>query len=147
MALRFPYRFTNSDETEEVIFPTHHLEYEEDQEVHNSYADLTGADYAYDMVGYGQAAKKNAMERIRFLVVGEVDPVQEDLDAQVEEMRVQLHAIGRGKLWQKAADGSQRWAWARVEHVVAIRLTYENINHLPVSASFQRMSEWSEEGS
>lgn len=145
MALRYPNRFTSADGSLEVVWPTHHLEAETDQELHNSFADLTGADYAYDMVGNGRAAKRNAIERVRFLVVGESDPVQQDLDAEVEQIRVNCYLIGRGKLYQKAADGSERWAWARIQRVAAISVSWENINHQPVSLSFERMSEWTEE--
>lgn len=145
MALRFYNRFTSADGSQEVVFPTHHLEAEIDQDLHNSFAELTGASYSYDMVGNGPAPKKNAIVRLRFLAVGETAPVQEDLDAQVETIRDDCYEFGRGKLYRKGANGGEDWAWARIQHMAQIRVTYENLNHLPVSLAFEVMSDWQAE--
>lgn len=141
MALRYPQKFTSADGSLEVVFPTAQLEYEQEQDLFTSFIEMTGADYEYDMLGTGAAAKKNGIERIRFLVVGE----QAEVDAKVEEIRENCYLIGRGKLWQAASSGS-RWAWARLDSMPSVRLTVENLNHQPMFLTFQRMSNWTASG-
>lgn len=138
MALRYLSKFTSIDGSLEVVFPTARYEYEQEQDLYTSFIEMTGADYAYDMLGTGRPAKKNGIERVRFFVVGDQDYV----DDKVEEIRENCLSIGRGKLWQAASSGSMRWAYGRLQDVPSTRITVENLNHQPMFLTFERISDW-----
>lgn len=137
MALRYLSKFTSQDGSVEVVFPTARYEYEAEQELHTSFADLTGNDYDYDMIGDGSPAKKNGIERLRFFVVGD----QADVDETADDIINTCYSIGRGYLYQSSASGLRR-ALGRLDGMPSTRVTVENLNHLPVFLTFQRMTDW-----
>ena len=123
-----------------VEFPSYRYTRETEQGLHNSFTDLTGADYGYDMVGIGRAAKKNAIERIAFLLIGtpaEVNTAFEDLQTNLQ---------GRIKLWS-TDDIDELWAYARLVSMPLLRLDVINRQHMPVTLVFERMTDWQVEGS
>lgn len=125
-----------------VTFPENMVEHETEQGLHNSFSDLTGADYAYDMIGVGRAAKKNAIERISFLIVGATPAA---VNAAYEAMAD--HLQGRIKLWRHGDDESgnvEEWAYARLLQMPQISLTAKRRLIAPVLLIFERISDWEE---
>lgn len=140
MATRFAQRFENATGTRSYTWPTNHLEYETEQPLATSYAELTGSNYAFDQIGSAEVVKNNASERVRFLIVG--SPNEQDIEVdRIKEMR----SFGRGKLWSKGDGGIMRWAWARMDPMPPFKISWEQISAIPVSISFTRDSDWFEE--
>lgn len=125
-----------------VTLPGNRYSRETEQGLHNSFVDLTGADYAYDTVGIGRAARKNAIERVSFLIV-EDDPGAVNLKFEELEERLQ----GRVKLWSNGTvDGygseEERWAYARLVSMPLLQLDVTHRRHMPVTLIFERMTDW-----
>lgn len=124
-----------------VEFPGNNGLQETEQGLWNSFADLTGADYAYDQIGVGRAARKNAIERVAFTLVGD-SPADVNDDFEVLESNLQ----GRIKLWRKDAEDAEaaqlEWAYARLQSMPMRQLAVENRRHMPVTLIFERISDW-----
>lgn len=129
-----------------VEFPGNSGLQETEQGLWNSFADLTGADYAYDQIGIGRAAKKNAIERVAFTLVGDTPAaVNDDFDDIQENLQ------GRIKLWRKddedADAANLEWAYARLQSMPVRSLNVENRRHMPVILVFERITDWTLEAS
>lgn len=124
-----------------VEFPGNNGLQETEQGLWNSFADLTGADYAYDQIGIGRAAKKNAIERVAFTLVGDTPA---DVNTAYEAIEEDLQ--GRIKLWRKddeeVYEANLEWAYARLQSMPVRQVNVENRRHMPVSLIFERMSDW-----
>lgn len=129
-----------------VEFPGNNGLQETEQGLWNSFMDLTGADYAYDMIGVGRAARKNAIERIAFTLVGdtpaEVNDAFDDLEGNLQ---------GRVKLWRKddvdPDAAALEWAYARLQSMPTRHLDVSHRRHMPVALIFERISDWTAEDS
>lgn len=129
-----------------VDFPGNNGVQETEQDLWNSFADLTGADYAYDQIGVGRAAKKNAIERIAFTLVGDTPA---DVNDAFEDLEDNLQ--GRIKLWRKDDEDAEaaglEWAYARIQRMPMRSLDVTNRRHMNVALIFERMSNWTPEDS
>lgn len=125
-----------SGEDDEIVFPTHNSLQETEQELWTSFADLTGADYAYDMVGTGRPAKKNAIERVAFTIVG-------DDDGDVNEFYDDLETHLQGRLTLVRSDGTNsETAKARLLSMPSRSLDVTHRRHMPVVLVFARITDW-----
>ena len=129
-----------------VEFPGNNGVQETEQELWNSFADLTGVDYAYDQIGVGRAAKKNAIERVAFTLVGDTPA---DVNDAFEDLEDNLQ--GRIKLWRKDDEDAEaaglEWAYARIQGMPMRSLDVTNRRHMNVALIFERMSDWTPEDS
>ena len=129
-----------TDQFEDV--PMERFAQETEQGLWTSFADLTGADYGYDMIGTGLAAKKNAIERVAFWVVAETGA---EINAKIDDL--ESHFQGRVWLWRRG-DGEEglvyERALARLVNLPQVSLDASNIRHVPVAVIFERMSDWEE---
>ena len=121
-----------------IEFPGNNSVQETEQDLWTSFADMTGADFAYDMLGVGRPAKKNAIERIAFTIVGDDADDVNDLYADLESL-----ILGRIRLIR--TDGSdEEWAYARLLSMPSRNLSVINARHMPVVLVFARISDWEE---
>jgi hypothetical protein len=108
--------------------------------------DLTGADYAYDMIGVGRAARKNAIERVAFTIV---EDDADDVNEAFDDLETNLQ--GRIILWRSdalslEAEGAENeWAYARLVNMPARQLDVTHNRHMPVVLVFERISDWEAE--
>jgi hypothetical protein len=137
MPTRYFIRFEKRDGLQSVIFPTHRYEYEQTQDLMMADMPLVGENYSYDQAAARPALKSNAVERVRFLHVGESEMVDQEIDAFKR-----MVDWGVGKIVTKGADGTERWAWGRPVEMPQINLTVENIMHFPQVAGFIRSSDF-----
>lgn len=123
-------------EGDEITFPLHNSIQETEQELWTSFADLTGADYAYDQIGVGRPAKRNAIERVAFTIVGDDDDEVNDFYDDLED-----HLLGRVTLIR--SDGSAlESATARLLSMPSRSLGVEHKQHMPIVLVFARISDW-----
>jgi len=119
---------------------------ETEQGLWNSFMDLTGADYAYDMIGVGRAARKNAIERVAFTIV---EDDADDVNEAFDDLETNLQ--GRIILWRSdalslEAEGAENeWAYARLVNMPARQLDVTHNRHMPVVLVFERISDWEAE--
>jgi hypothetical protein len=126
-----------------VTFDTANSLQETEQGLWNSFMDLTGADYAYDMIGTGRAARKNAIERVSFTIVESTAALVETAFAALE-----TNLQGRIILWRcdgldpTAMGAVNEWAYARLVNMPMRSLNVDHNRHMPVTLIFERISDW-----
>lgn len=136
MPIRWLSRVEKIDGSRTVIFPSHRYEYEQAQTLQSAFMQLVGEDYAFDQLEGAPSLKDNASERVRFLDVGDVEDIDEDVDKFKE-------ISGWGTLIVVTSGSSgERKARARPEAMPGITFTVENLRHLPVLMSFIRSTNW-----
>jgi hypothetical protein len=122
-----------------IDLPTHNSVQETEQELWTSFADLTGADYAYDQIGIGQPARKNAIERVAFTIV-------EDDSDDVNDLYEDLETLILGRVQLLRSDGSAtETAYARLLSMPSRNLNVTHNRHMPVVLIFARISDWEAE--
>lgn len=136
MPLRYFSRFEKADGSEVVVFPTHRYEYEQQQSLQGSSANLVGDDYSHDQLGSNPSLKANATERVRFIDVADADDIDDDMDNFKR-----IVGWGVGKIVTTSAKG-ERWAWGRPLEVAQYNINVENRIHLPVIMTFERSSDF-----
>lgn len=128
-----------------VDLPAFRSTHETEQELETAFEALTGADYDYDELSLNQTPKRNAIERVQFLVVEDTPGL---VNAKLSELRSRLR--GRVKLWTSGSELDEyddesavdRWAYARMLSMPRVTLQAENRRHAPVMMVFSRMSDW-----
>jgi hypothetical protein len=119
-----------------IEFPTHNSVQETEQDLWTSFADLTGADYAYDMIGVGNPARKNAIERIAFTIV------EDDAD-DVNELYEDITTLLLGRIQLLRTDGTEEeTAYARLLSMPSRNLNVTHARHMPVVLVFARITDW-----
>lgn len=138
-AMRYPEKFTNVAGTVTYTFPLDDQEWEPGQGFRVADAAVMGADYAHDYLGGLPWAKAKGVEPVRFTIWASTDA---DADTAFDSLVATLLRIGMGKLWTLGADGSRRWAYAKL----ASRPSYRNeplaVANIPVELQFERYSDW-----
>lgn len=127
-----PVRFESPNGTTVVTFSQIMGEWESTQDIQVGVESVHGAHYGHDQWGQAVAPVNPAEERWRALVPNE----------DVDEFRSTLHRIGRGRLYIKLNDDSERWAWARLNAIPDISLAVRGVPYVPLSLPFTRLSDW-----
>src|SRR5688572_21109340 len=139
--IRRPLKFTSIDGSLSYTWPRYALEVDSTQPLEASQVQLVGADYDYDLLGDAPARKANGTETVRYLLIGEADAVNAELDT----MKATLHRIGRGWFYTAGAAGeAPRRALARLVQMPDIRLTPTDRQRVPVILTFNRSSDYFE---
>lgn len=138
-AMRYPEKFTNVGGTVTYTFPLDDQEYEPGQAFRVADTAVMGADYAHDLLGGLPWLKSKGVEPVRFTVWAADEAAA---DTAFNGLISTLLGIGMGKLWTLGADGSRRWAYAKL----AARPSYRNqplaLANIPVELQFERYSDW-----
>lgn len=135
---RWIEKFTSADELQSYVFPRYNFESDHSQAVVNAYGQVLGADYPVDMLAYLSAPKGPGQETVRFALYND-DALS--LSAEYDTAKTFFWRMGKGKLW--SYDGAtRRWAWARAAAIPDISLKQENFTFIPVSVTFDRLSDW-----
>jgi len=132
-------RFESVDGLTVATLPANLGEYESVQELRNALADAVGMDYAVDLHGTGKAPLAIGQERMRALLTAASDTA---LDTAADGLAAAIYAIGRGKLWRTAADGSEQWCWARAAAIPRPVVTYQSRVSGAFICEFRRLSDW-----
>ena len=130
-APRYIEKFESIDASISLTFPLFRYEYEASQPVAHASAPTAGATYDFDHLGLALAPLRNGAERIRFLLVGDED----DLDNDLDDIKSKLYLAGRGKLYLLDALGNRRWAYARIADMPGVTLTAGRHRILPVTSA------------
>lgn len=137
--MRYLEKFEDRTGATSYVFPNKMYEWDSAQSLRTPLSPVVGASYSYDHFGYARAPKDNANESVRFFdVQASVAALETDLDS----LRSKMYEAGRGKLWTLASDGTRRWAWARITAMPSINIITGMFRHVPVSLTFERMSDW-----
>lgn len=132
-------KFESSDGARVVTFPLFAYEYESEQSLRNPEADLTGADYAVDLLGTSPGVKNSGRERLRFVNYATTPTA---VDTARDVMFRDLHAIGLGKLYSIDSAGVRRWAWARIADMPSMSWKSGDIFKQSMALGFIRRSDW-----
>lgn len=92
--------------------------------------------YAADLQGSATVVPDVAEVRLRAVLL---DP---EADADLDQLRALLRRIGRGKLWMRLGDASERWCWARADELGSYEVSYERPVETGISLTFLRLSDW-----
>ena len=125
-------RFESPDGTHVVTFSQRQAEWSSSQSLQVGIASVHGADYGYDPWGGGSVPVNPAEERWRALVPND----------DVDVTRSRAHSIGRGRLFIRLHDETERWAWARLNAMPDIELGVQGIPYVPLILPFTRLSDW-----
>lgn len=136
---RWLEKFASIDGLTSYPFPRYGHETSHRQGLRTAYAPVIGADYAVDLLGTLPASKEPGEESVKFLLAGETAAA---VDTEWDLARGTIQRIGRGKLWSIDDTGSRRWCWARPQEMVEGDLARENFTFMPVSVTFDRLSDW-----
>lgn len=138
---RYLDRFESASGGVVYTFPLGKYEWESKGGFREAPLELVGADYAYDGLGFSQSLKGLVSETIRGVISLSTVALAE---AERADMAFKCYSIGRGKLYAKDSDGTQRWAWARCTGLPDIRVTQMRSvsGILPYALHFTRYSDW-----
>src|SRR5690625_4330546 len=127
-----PVRFESHDGSTVVTFSQRMGEWQSTQDLQIGIEPIHGAHYGHDPWGRAPAPVNSAEERWRALVP----------NADVDMVRSTIHRIGKGRLWIKLHEGSERWAWARLNAMPEIALGISGVPYVPLVLPFTRLSDW-----
>lgn len=136
---RYLEKFVHSTGAPALVFPT--LEYEWQTSGGLLAVRSTGSmqSYATDHLHSAIAPRTLASEETRFIAGEDTAALT---DTQIDLVKSTCLRIGRGKLWTLGADGTRRWAWARLRDMPDLRLSREHQITRPVVIAFDRFSDW-----
>jgi hypothetical protein len=109
------------------------------QSLRTPIATAIGADWAHDFNGVGQAARDPETLTMTWLIVRSTAAL---VDAEIDLCRSTLLTIGKGRIYALFADGSRRWAYARLTAMPTFSRAPGQLTYVPMSASFLRLSNW-----
>jgi len=139
MTIRHPQKFESADTSISYSFSLHGMEWQSEQDFRTALASVAGADYAHDYLGFGDAPKDPARERIRTILV---ESSTTNLEAEIDEARGECARIGKGKLYIVNDDTTVWWAWARCQQIPSITIGVDNRVHAFMTFDFVRLSNW-----
>lgn len=134
--MRVLVRFESADGSLVIDLPRLRGEQSEGQAARNVLARPPLLPYAADLHGSSMVVADAADVRLRAILL---DPTA---DADLDQLRARLRRIGRGKLWMRLGDNTERWCWARPEDLASIEIGYEQPLVTGLSLSFTRLSDW-----
>ena len=135
--MRRVVRFESADSVYVLELPLTRAEQEEGQSARLALLRPPLMNYAADLQGSATVVADVADIRHRAVLI---DP--DGADADLDEIRALLRRIGRGKLWMRLSDGTERWCWARAGELARYQVTHDKPIETGLSITFQRLSDW-----
>ena len=134
--MRYITRFTSADGVLSLDLPLTVGEQSEGQAVRKALAKAALLSYAADLQSPGLVVPDTAEVRLRATLY------EPTLDSTLDQIRALLRKIGRGKLWMRLSDGTERWCWARADDLGSWEVSAEHPVSAGFTVSFTRLSDW-----
>lgn len=136
---RYLEKFENLSGTISVVFPLYRYEYQPQQDMEAWTEQVIGLEMGYDALGSRLTRLGAAMDTVRFVLLADTAGA---FDTSFDTLKSDCYRIGKGKLWTLGADGTRRWAWARLTQFPEITVGQRNSSWAPMILGFSRFSKW-----
>lgn len=133
-------KWVNLAGTVTVNVPSYEVEWESAQGLRAPRAVVSGASYAYDLLGTNPALFDAGSERVRCLLYEPGGPT--DVDDSLDDLMSGLWGMGLCKIYVVDSAGARRWAYGRVQSMPTITWKAGDILSKGVSIDFVRLSPW-----
>lgn len=132
------------------ILPLYRAVQETQQDLSQASVILSGASYEYDLLGAGVSPKRNATERLSFLLLGDNSA---EVNSGLDVLRRILYVGASLRIWTEGDvldEHSEpvttlRWATARVLSMPQVQIETNSINALPIVVIMSRSTDWNDE--
>jgi len=135
--MRVLVRFESADGMHVLQLPLTRAEQEEGQSARLALLRPPLMNYAADLHGGATVVADVADIRHRAVLI---DP--DGADADLDQIRALLRRIGRGRLWMRLSDGTERWCWARAGELGQYQVSHDKPMQTGLTITFQRLSDW-----
>lgn len=120
-------------------FPLDEYEYKASQAYRSLAVQVVGADYTWDVAGSNPWPMGEGVEEIHFIIVADTYISAEQ---QYNSLTSSLRLGGLGQLWVLNADGTRRWAYAKLTGRPDFDVSTTRLGVIPVALKFTRFSDW-----
>jgi hypothetical protein len=135
--MRRVVRFESADGMHVLELPLTRAEQEEGQSARLALLRPPLTNYAADLQGSATVVADVADIRHRAVLI---EP--DGADADLDRIRALLRRIGRGRLWMRLSDDTERWCWARAGELGHYQVVHDKPIETGLSITFQRLSDW-----
>lgn len=129
-------RFESVDGAFVLLLPMRRVEQEESQAARTALGRPPLVDYGIDTQGGARVVADIAEIRHRAVLLSP------ESDDELDALRALLRRIGRGRLWLKLSDGTERWAWARATDLGSYQVASAQPIETGITVGFVRLSDW-----
>lgn len=132
-------KFTTLDGGGSYTFPVKAYQLDQAQTMRTAFQQIIGADYAVDLLAEALAPKDPGRASHHVFIVEQSGT---DVDDALDAMRTALYTIAQGKLYLINADGSERWAFARITQMPSTTWKAGDLNFIAVALDWTILSDF-----